>query len=214
MSQEKFNLGIGGKITVLDFSLNQGEVSVSPMYGLTFHTDVNIRSKIMLKSGFELNNVAVNFHHNVSASTSQIAIPILLSYQVYKKNSWSIFVEGGPYLNHSIGNINSENGDYYYLGYSYKLQSSNVNQDKFYLNYGLRLGISVKKQLEHKTSLNFAIHYVKSLRNTNSLYYEYRLPHEENGVTSHTFTRNTFDFIQNSIQCTIYLGFGFKKLNT
>lgn len=211
LSQGKFNIGIGGKLEIFDFSLKQGEVSASPMYGITFHTDVKVKPKIMLKSGFELNNVTVNFNHNVSASTSQIAIPILLSYQVYKNNSWLVFVEGGPNFNHFIDNINSENGDYYYLGYSYKLQSSNVDQDKFYLNYGFRLGFSIKKLLENKTNLNFAIQYVKSIRNTNSLFYEYRMPQEENGVTSHTFTRNTFDLIQNGIQMGIYYGFGFKK---
>ena len=97
------------------------------------------------------------------------------------------------------------------MGYSYKLQSSNVDQDKFYLNYGFRLGFSIKKLLENKTNLNFAIQYVKSIRNTNSLFYEYRMPQEENGVTSHTFTRNTFDLIQNGIQMGIYYAFGFKK---
>lgn len=209
--QEKINFGIGGKLEVLGFSSNYNNVSTSPLYGITFHVDAKIKSKLLLKSSVELNNVTVDFPHNVGVSNGQIAFPILVSYQAYENGSWSAFVEGGPYFNHFTSKIDIENGDYIYLGYSYKLQSSNVIQDKFYLNYGYRLGCSVKKQFVNKTSLNFGIHYVKSIRNTNSLYYEYRMPIDENGVTSHNYTRNTFDFIQSNVQCGLYFGFGFKR---
>jgi hypothetical protein len=209
--QNKTNFGIGGKLVVLDLNKSFNGVSPYPMFGLTLHFDIRLKAKFFIKSSIELNTQSVKFPNEREISVVQLALPLSLSYETLKLKKWTLFTDFGMLINHFGDKIDLESGDYYSLGYEDRILSSNLLQDKYHLNYGSRLGISIKRHFSNNQSLNLQIHYARSWNNSYSVYSEQKNYVVENGTTSNIYKRNTYDFSQNGIHFGIYYGFGIKK---
>ncbi|MBK8627733.1 MAG: hypothetical protein IPN86_19870 [Saprospiraceae bacterium] len=192
--QGKINFGLGGKMTLLDFNKPFNGVSTYPMFGLTLHFDMRLKAKLHIKTSFELNTQTVKFPNERKISVVQFVLPISLSYETLRLNKWTLYTDVGGFINHFSDKLDIETGDYNSLGYAERILSSNLLQDKYHLNYGSRLGISIKRHFSNNQSLNFQIHYARSWNNSYSVYYEQRKYVVGNGIMSNIYKRNTFDF--------------------
>lgn len=198
--QKKVFYGIGARSQVVNFIGNPDNSIQSPLMGITGHVDVRLYPRLFAKLSAELGVQWIGYSKNV-VSASQLTIPLLISHNVLKSDKLVFQVEGGVFFTHFLNsvdvdyNIDNEN--------IFKAKSTDLIQNKYYLNYGSRLGLNLKKKTKSNNELNFQIHYARSIRNSYSIHAEYKTFSAENGIKESTL-RYITDLSLNGIYLGIY----------
>ena len=198
--QKKVFYGIGARCQVINFIEIPDQTTQSPLMGITGHIDARLYPKLYAKLSAEFDLQWIVYPKSL-VSTSQLTLPLLISHDIFQMGKLTFQLDAGLFFNHFLNSVDLD--EKYAPEYEFKAISTDLNQNKYYLNYGSRIGLNIKKWTKGYNVLNLQIHYVRSIKNSYSIYAEYKTYSAENGMKESTL-RYISDLSLNGIHMGIY----------
>jgi len=221
-SQKGFQFGIGFNHNIVQTEtikfLNDNELKVSNLYGLSVNLDYTFSNKFRIKSGIEYKSQNLDFGRFLNANVEYIMIPIVVNYNFLhlKRSGLTLGIDAGFSFDkpifESVNTIStsreSETTKRIVTRINMNIQTLPSGVFEFNDYISLRYGVSAKYNMGKRGQLNFYAQIMDWGVDQSFLFETSEIITVDGQVTSNQTTKNYFDMATAGLQFGLYYTFG------
>jgi len=222
VSQKGFQFGVGFNHNIVQTEtikyLNDNELKVSNIYGLSVNLDYTLSSKCRIKSGFEYKSQSLDFGRFLNTNAEYIMIPIVFNYNFshLERSGLTLGIDAGfsfdkpifKSFNTSTTSRESETTKETVTRINMNTQSLPTGVFEFYDYISLRYGFSAKYNMGKSGQLNFYAQIIDWGIDGGFLFETNEIITVDGQVTSSQTTKNYFNMATAGLQFGLYYTFG------